>query len=57
MTGLQDFAREALILSAEYRLSRTKTEPREEVRHLRAELELQRRARPTPVDVPGSKGF
>lgn len=48
---------EALLLSADYRLSRTESELREEVRYLQSELELQRRSRSTPVQLPGPLGF
>lgn len=48
---------EALILSADYRASRTETELREEVRSLQSELEALRRDRSPTIAVPASAGF
>ncbi len=44
---------EALILSADYRLSRTETQLREEIRYLAHELALLRRARSNTASYPG----
>lgn len=48
---------EALILSADYRASRTETELREEVRSLQSEVEALRRDRTSSMAVPASAGF
>jgi hypothetical protein len=44
---------EGLILSADYRLSRTEMQLREEVRYLEHELDLLRRARTNTASYPG----
>ena len=50
--GLFPKESEALILSADYRLSRTEFQLREEVRYLQRELTLLRRARSNMASYP-----